>query len=379
MPYTGNNFLQNLRNIVSQYTTEFISVPFGNLLAMRALFNLIEDRYAKNSQKSLDEISGLLKVDKEFLVYNNRSLVLPYLPISSIAVQTVGPPGIYTINFSRNHNLGNGVGVTISGVTVATNANGNYTFATSLTANGQYVITSSTSINIRVATAAIAGGLNGQMVADNMVTDYYHLLNANVLFSQQIEPVVTNATNATPIVISITSTNNLRTTERIKISGVQGNTSANGEFYIKKQKKDTFAIFDEYTEPIFTNPAIGNGVYTSGGVLAKVYERDCQVLLSDQKITKYKPKPNSPFLQTGDKELIYYPLEYECSRVSLDYISLAAEIDCNNNTIDLLLTYNINFLNILIDMAARDFLRIVNSPEEFAMFQQTLGGDNAAK
>jgi len=65
---------------------------------------------------------------------------------------------------------------------------------------------------------------------------------------------ITGATNASPIVV--TSTNHgLNTGTRGSISGVGGNTAANGDFSITKVNDNSFSL----------DGSTGNGAYTSGG------------------------------------------------------------------------------------------------------------------
>jgi len=68
---------------------------------------------------------------------------------------------------------------------------------------------------------------------------------------------ITNATNAAPIVITAAA-HGFSTGMRVTISGVLGNTAANGDFQIIVNDANTFTL---------QGPAsVGNGNYTSGGV-----------------------------------------------------------------------------------------------------------------
>jgi hypothetical protein len=72
---------------------------------------------------------------------------------------------------------------------------------------------------------------------------------------------VTQATNATPIVI--TSNNHGRSTgEVVRITGIQGNVAANGTFVIDKINANTFALYRDHARQF---PVAGSGTYTSGG------------------------------------------------------------------------------------------------------------------
>lgn len=65
---------------------------------------------------------------------------------------------------------------------------------------------------------------------------------------------LTAASNASPIVITSTA-HGLTTGARVTITGVVGNTAANGTFVITKVTADTFSL----------DGSSGNGEYTSGG------------------------------------------------------------------------------------------------------------------
>jgi len=65
---------------------------------------------------------------------------------------------------------------------------------------------------------------------------------------------ITNATNASPIVIT-SAGHGLLTGQRVTITGVGGNTAANGTFTITKVDDNSFSL----------NGSTGNGAYTSGG------------------------------------------------------------------------------------------------------------------
>lgn len=65
---------------------------------------------------------------------------------------------------------------------------------------------------------------------------------------------VAGATNASPIVITDVA-HGLTTGTRVTISGVGGNTAANGTFAVTRLTADTFSL----------DGSTGNGAYTSGG------------------------------------------------------------------------------------------------------------------
>lgn len=77
-------------------------------------------------------------------------------------------------------------------------------------------------------------------------------------------PVITAATNAAPIVV--TATNSFVAGEQVVVSGVQGNTNANGTWWITNVSSTAFTLCAAYagSSTCGTNSS-GNAAYTSGG------------------------------------------------------------------------------------------------------------------
>lgn len=78
--------------------------------------------------------------------------------------------------------------------------------------------------------------------------------------SQRHTFTVTDATNATPIVITTSAAHGLQNGQVVTISGVLGNTAANGSFKVANKASTTFELTD------FADADVaGNDDYTSGG------------------------------------------------------------------------------------------------------------------
>lgn len=91
--------------------------------------------------------------------------------------------------------------------------------------------------------------------------DYANDTIKAALFSSAIGKTITGATNATPIVVTATS-HGFNNGDIVAISGVAGNTAANGVFKIANKTTNTFELTTRYAA---ANVA-GNGAYTSGGI-----------------------------------------------------------------------------------------------------------------
>lgn len=78
---------------------------------------------------------------------------------------------------------------------------------------------------------------------------------------------ITNATNATPIVIT-SNLHGLSTLDYVRIIEVEGNTAANGDWQITVLTPNTFSL----------DGSVGNGAYTAGGRWDKVIEAEILVV-----------------------------------------------------------------------------------------------------
>jgi len=213
---TGAEIYENFKEQISQYTTDYAAPPLANYILNKSLLEQIEDNYNQFSvQENKDEIAGLIKTGVVKTPIGN-AISLGYNPILSI---TAASATTYAVTFAFPLTLGVGIAATLAGLTTVSNANGTYTY--SLTNGlGLYTITSDNVIVIGVSAAS--GTVSGEGIgsASNSITNYLHLLAVKSTFEEHTGYTVTNATNASPIVIATTRFNNLRDSEKIKISGV---------------------------------------------------------------------------------------------------------------------------------------------------------------
>src|SRR5574344_1751104 len=118
--------------------------------------------------------------------------------------------------------------------------------------NKQNTLTAGSGISIDTTTNTISStssaiwGMSDFVKADGSV-DFTRLQSYKTY-------TVSNATNATPIVITAVA-HSFLTGDKVFISGVGGNTAANGTFTITKIGTDTFSL----------NGSVGNGTVSSNG------------------------------------------------------------------------------------------------------------------
>ena len=80
---------------------------------------------------------------------------------------------------------------------------------------------------------------------------------------------VTDATNATPIVITIAEDKGWVDQDRVYITGVLGNAAANGVRFIDRLTATTYGL---YSDKPLTAAIVGSGAYTSGGIAKQQVE-----------------------------------------------------------------------------------------------------------
>lgn len=83
-------------------------------------------------------------------------------------------------------------------------------------------------------------------------------LSPKIIFATPL--TITDATNATPIVITTSTNHNLLTGDCCQITSATGNTAANGDWYINKIDATSFSL-----QTLSRANSVGNGAYTGNG------------------------------------------------------------------------------------------------------------------
>ena len=75
--------------------------------------------------------------------------------------------------------------------------------------------------------------------------------------------LISGATNATPIVITVAANSGLKTGDRLAIAGITGNTGANGEWTLEAASSTTFKLIG----------SVGNGTYGGTPRAALIFDK----------------------------------------------------------------------------------------------------------
>lgn len=125
-------------------------------------------------------------------------------------------------------------------------------------------------------------------------TGFYQVGDTQIAEYQTLSNIIA-ATNATPIVITTGGNHNLVSGDTVVITGVLGNTAANGTWVVTRLDPVTFSL----------NGSVGNGVYTSGGTYAGwIWQNSDPATwagndLFDQELSQPDPGSDCVVLPTG--------------------------------------------------------------------------------
>ncbi len=324
--------------------TGYLDNTKKNRLFKDALISLTERIYkADYDIKQWDEITYVTRTNVAYLPTANI-LNTSNLQVVSVAI---GSATTFVITTGVAHGLTAGQTVTIAGVAGSLTMN---------TANSTTVVTSVTSATVFVITVLSATGVytanTGTVVTPSTVSDYWHLLAIKTLFNTPIYNLeVDGATNKTPILVTFNKRSIIRTGSIINISGVLGNTAANGTWYARVMNDFSILL---YSDVNLQTPSVGNGSYVSGGTVTIVNNNIATAYTSTMKQgVLNEPTPQDPGFEIADNKIKIYPLTQPCASVSLDYIRVpSVVIDVADAVTDLTLYYPEKYLLAVINEAA---------------------------
>lgn len=352
---TGSEFSQYFDNKTDKSYSAFLNNTKKNALFKEALFVSIEDKYRQmGEQRDYDALLPSLKTNKVFKLNNNKIHVEP------VQIVSIAPAGLTIFVLTKiPHNLITGdiaVLFDVAGITTTPAINGT-----------DFTVTRIDDLNFSFTVSVVGGAYtpNTGRIIDHklggyqkMISDYLHILSVKTKFTQQVvsnykKLQVTKASNTQPIVLTLsTKNNNVKTPEQITVSGVGGNTNANGIFYIKRLNSNSIAL---YYDKELTNAASGNGDYIGGGFISRVFYDYADVLFPTMKVSKYDfADVTDSKYERGDMFLKFYPDDVVCDEITADYLSAGLQfIDANDTAINLESYYPYEFLMYILDKSIK--------------------------
>jgi hypothetical protein len=187
-----------------------------------------------------------------------------------------------------------------------------------------------------------------------------HILSAKAKYYTLLtDTVIVSVSNTTPIIVELFNPNNIRKGDRLLITGIAGNTAANGEHYVTPLNRFKFAL---YSTPGTGSPVAGNGDYApSAGVsISKVSYNYCQLIKADEKISAWKTGTKRfPLYEYSETFAKFYPndaLEGFPAEVTMNYVtSDVRTIDLTDGVFDYTTIYPEKFIYNVISFAAKSF------------------------
>ena len=360
--YTGLQLSNDLDLRVRQTLAGAYLEPAKKEYLLRmATVKMLEDNYLSVvKQKSVDEISPLIKTYDQYVPNNNQVLLKP-LQITTIALAS---GTTFNITFDRPHNLPIGwtglINLTdIDGTLLFSDLNGERT--------GTYVSASVISVAVSGITGTHTAGTGQASSLDNSwCSDYYHLLAISLECLKNLNVTIVSVNIQGGCLITL-GTNNIRNGERLKFSSFGGLTGLTGYKYVKKIGERKIRIYEDINLTVQTTVT---GTYTSGGIIERTHNEYCEYDISDQKISAYPPTEHFPLFDANSNRLRCYSSLMNTSpyltniKYYVDYIVKQAEIDIENDSYDLLQIYNQEMCRMIIERAALMFFAINTDVED---------------
>lgn len=302
-------------------------------------------------QIDYDYLISVVRTEQVFGLNNNKIFVLP-VAVSAIDITN---PLLLIVTTTEPHNLVNNDIVEFSdvaGLTTAPVINTN-TFTVTVTGTTTFTIITTSATGTHTANTGSINTIT-QGGVSKMIPDYSDLLSLKASYNQKIDVKVLSASNAIPIRIKVDKRNNINTGERLKIEGVQGNTNANGDYYVRVINSFEF---DLYVDRDLTLEVQGNGKSANTGTIKRIFYKVATPYISSRKVSAYEdPSVSLPQFERADSKLKIYPADKTCTEITIDYIrSDFTAINVTDSAVDLELTYPYEFLVYIIDKATKIF------------------------
>ena len=380
---TGQGLYDRIMDLCGMTYTEYLSQgQQTNMWIAKAFIETIFDFYKEGiqDQATKDELSSLVTSDFEVPYINpaTNTLLLSDTIVMNATYANAFATSTITVYTVVPHNLVTNGYISINGFLGLTPAPDGVFQVTVLTPNTFTFVYGATLSGTYTNSSAIFYSITGNPGTQLQITDYLHLLNVITTYAKVLYPppgiptLVVNATNTTPIRVTMFAYNNLRDKENISMSGFTGLTAANGSFYIRKVND---LQFDLYSDVNLQNPVAGNGAFDSANtpVISRIFTYSCKPLQQDEEGSVLsKPSEDSPRYVESDWALNFKPssliesLSISYIRKPLNIYEVAASnlhapysyVLTENDTLDLTKYYHPRFIERIpekiLDLLARE-------------------------
>jgi hypothetical protein len=347
MAMTGDGLWLYTQGLIDKDFSDFVSPAKANRMFKKAMYNVVEQKLAAlDSQKIYDELSFLIMSDVLISGVNNNRVNTRPMAISGVTIPSVNTVAITTLT---PHNMSVNSSVVISDVGGVPLANGSF-FVTAVGSSTLFTVTSP-----GVAGIYTSGG--SCYASALQVTDYMRFLSAKATCEEKLSDVyVSNATNASPIVVTLSVPTKIRTGMKIKLSGINGNTASNGTFYPKQLSDKKYEL---YTDAEFLSPttAAGDFLASPSSVVYAIWENYCTPQFSSRKISSMSSdSPARPMYMDSSVSISILAGGSSCTDLLIDYVRIPpVEIDVSDTVVDLTLIYPQKFLYSIADAFAVEY------------------------
>lgn len=356
---TGLDLSKLFDDKIDNSYSDYVSVPKKQRAFDNAFLRIIENKYrGLDTQKEFDELSELMVIDRLLVINSNRFRTGP-IPISSVT--TNGPTTVFT--FGAEHNLIEGDGFTVSGVTgTLTGVNQFHT----VPVGG---VTSPTVITLSTASTGTATANTGSAIGDDgMLEDYMHVLAIKCyMYDQSDSDTVYKIYPGTPGVIEYFRPTKSRTGDYIHGSVLNPNQS--GFVIVKRISEFKYELYD-VNDPTMSTPLTVSSSIQNLTVLTETVEINwAKYLQSDRRISKSgEPTIDEPRFNQHKNFILIHPQNKQCPAISVDYVRKPnVVVNVSDNVQDLELYYSKTLLYRLTDEAVKMFYQDVRDPNSYAI------------
>jgi hypothetical protein len=335
--FTGADFDKSFDRRVDQPYTDYYSPAQKRVFYKKVIRQAIMDKLKlMNNQFRFDEIKGLVVRKREIDATSGRIMTNAINVVSfNFATQTI------TTNIVHNALVGQTINLDLQG---------------SLTTfTGTPTVVSVTDNTIVVSGVPDIGVFeSGSIITLQTVSDYLNFQAVKVVYELPTDIEIEGMqSDVNKIVLILKNKKTLRTGMKVIISGVLGNTNANGERFVKQVGANSFQLYSDSTLRV---PIVSNSFYLGGGEIVRHLESDCFQKQPDQRVDAVnKPTFMTPYYEMAENAIVFDPKE-NIVKAKLDYVKEPNVYpDPDDDLYDLENDFSLDFLEYAIDVGARLF------------------------